>query len=158
MDIELNKAIEFLKEEFDPIVIYLFGSASRNELRIDSDIDIAFLTENDVDPYKCFMKAQELADIFKRDVDLINLNTSSTVFKAQVVGTGKLIYCIDDIKRMYFEMRTFKSYAMLNEEREVVLSREPKSVIWSESLTQRANASRVSLKGKTIERCINRIN
>ncbi|AWK53017.1 hypothetical protein DIC82_02375 [Clostridium beijerinckii] len=47
---------------------------------------------------------------------------------------------------------------MLNEEREVIISREPKSVIWSESLTQGANASRVSLKGKTIERCINRIN
>ena len=123
MDIELNKAIEVLKEEFNPIVIYLFGSAARNELRKDSDIDIAFLTDNDIDSYECFMKAQELADIFKRDVDLINLNTSSTVFKAQVVGTGKRIYCSDDTKRMYFEMRTFKSYAMLNEEREVILKK-----------------------------------
>ena len=123
MDTELNKAIEILKEEFNPIVIYLFGSASRNELRKDSDIDIAFLTDNDVDPYKCFMKAQELADIFKREVDLINLNTSSTVFKAQVVGNGKRIYCSDDTKRMYFEMRTLKSYAMLNEEREVILKK-----------------------------------
>lgn len=42
------------------------------------------------------MKAQELADIFNREVDLINLNTSSTVFKAQVVGTGKIIYCRDE--------------------------------------------------------------
>ncbi len=123
MDSELNKTIEILKEEFNPIVIYLFGSASRNELRRDSDIDIAFLTDNDIDPYKCFMKAQELADILKRDVDLINLNTSSTVFKAQVVGTGKRIYCSDDTKRMYFEMRTFKSYAMLNEERDVILKK-----------------------------------
>ena len=121
MDTELNKAIEILKEEFNPIVIYLFGSASRNELRKDSDI--AFLTDNDVDPYKCFMKAQELADIFKREVDLININTSSTVFKAQIVGNGKRIYCSDDTKRMYFEMRTLKSYAMLNEEREVILKK-----------------------------------
>ena len=109
LDIQLKKAIEMLKEEFNPIVIYLFGSASRNELREDSDIDIAFLTDSDIDPYRCFMKAQELADILKREVDLINLNTSSTVFKAQVVGTGKTIYCIDDTKRMYFEMRTFKA-------------------------------------------------
>lgn len=68
---QLNRVIEILNEEFHPIVIYLFGSASRNELRKDSDIDIAFLTINDVDPYVCFMKAQELADIFKREVDLI---------------------------------------------------------------------------------------
>lgn len=123
MESELNKAIEILKEEFNPIVIYLFGSAARNQLRKDSDIDIALLTENEIEPYVCFMKAQELADIFKRDVDLIDLNTSSTVFKAQVVGTGKRIYCSDETKRMYFEMRALKAYAMLNEEREVILKK-----------------------------------
>jgi predicted nucleotidyltransferase len=121
-EIQINKGIEVLKEEFNPIVVYLFGSAARNELREDSDIDIAFLTDNDIDPYICFMKAQELADIFKREVDLINLNTSSTVFKAQVVGTGKYIYCSDDNKRMYFEMRALKEYALLNEERQVILN------------------------------------
>jgi len=121
-EIQINKGIEVLKEEFNPIVVYLFGSAARNELREDSDIDIAFLTNNDIDPYKCFMKAQELADIFKREVDLVNLNTSSTVFKAQVVGTGKNIYCSDDNKRMYFEMRALKEYALLNEERQVILN------------------------------------
>lgn len=123
MESELNKAIQILKEEFNPIVIYLFGSAARNQLRKDSDIDIAFLTENEIDPYICFMKVQELADIFKRDVDLIDLNTSSTVFKAQVVGTGKRIYCSDETKRMYFEMRALKAYAILNEEREEILKK-----------------------------------
>jgi len=123
LEIQLKKAIEELKEEFDPIIIYLFGSAARNELREDSDIDIAFLTEKEVDPYKCFIKAQDLADIFNRDVDLINLNTSSTVFKAQVVGRGKKIYCSDETKRMYFEMRALKEYALLNEEREVILNK-----------------------------------
>ena len=123
MQIQLNKAIEILKEEFNPIVIYLFGSGAKNRLRDDSDIDIAFLTDDEVDSYECFMKSQELADIFCREVDLINLNTSSTVFKAQVVGTGKIIYCRDETKRMYFEMRAFKAYAMLNEEREVILKK-----------------------------------
>ncbi|MDR3596615.1 type VII toxin-antitoxin system MntA family adenylyltransferase antitoxin [Clostridium sp.] len=123
MQIQLNKAIEILKEEFNPIVIYLFGSGAKNRLRDDSDIDIAFLTDKEVDPYQCFIKAQELADVFNREVDLINLNASSTVFKAQVVGTGKIIYCRDETKRMYFEMRAFKSYAMLNEEREVILKK-----------------------------------
>lgn len=123
MQIQLDNAIEILKKEFNPIVIYLFGSAAQNRLRDDSDIDIAFLTDNQVNDYECFVKAQELADVFNRDVDLINLNTSSTVFKAQVVGTGKIIYCRDETKRMYFEMRSFKSYAMLNEEREVILKK-----------------------------------
>ncbi len=123
MDDKLNKAIEIMREEFNPIIIYLFGSAARNELRGDSDIDIAFLTDNEVDEYECFMKAQELADIFKREVDLINLSNSSTVFKAQVVGNGKVIYCGDNNRRMYFEMRALKEYALLNEERAEILKR-----------------------------------
>lgn len=69
------------------------------------------------------MVSQELADIFKREVDLIALNLSSTVFKAQVIGNGKVIYCNDNTKRMYFEMRSFKEYAMLNEEREVIINK-----------------------------------
>jgi len=67
------------------------------------------------------MLVQEIAGIFNRDIDLIDLSKASTVFKAQIVGTGKVIYCSDDTRRMYFEMRSFKEYALLNEEREVIL-------------------------------------
>lgn len=119
-DERLEQAVSILKE-YKPSVIYLFGSAGRNELREDSDIDIAFLTEEDLDEYDVFMKAQDLADILKKDVDLINLKKASTVFKAQVVGTGKIIYCSNDSERMFFEMRSLKSYALLNEEREEIL-------------------------------------
>lgn len=117
---EFSLAISLLKE-YNPIVIYLFGSASRGELRKDSDIDIAVLTNDSLDDYEVFMKAQELANIFKRDVDLIDLKKSSTVFKAQVVGKGKVIYCLDENERMLFEMRSFKEYVMLNEERKEIL-------------------------------------
>lgn len=118
---QLSCAIEVLLREVKPYVIYLLGSASRNELREDSDIDIAYLTEEQIDDYDNFILAQNLWDVFKRDVDLINLKKSSTVFKAQVVGKGKIIYCSDNTKRQYFEMRAFKEYALLNEERECIL-------------------------------------
>lgn len=123
MDLEylLEKAIDLLVEKVKPFVIYLFGSGSRNELREDSDIDIAFISDEDVTPYQCFLIAQELADIFKREVDLVNLKDSSTVFRAQVVGSGRSVYCIDENRRMHFEMRALKEYALLNEEREIIL-------------------------------------
>ena len=120
LEIKLKETIELLKE-FNPIIIYFFGSASRGELRNDSDIDIAFLPDKDIDEYTCFMKEQEIADIFKRDVDLIDLKKASTVFKAQIVGTGNIIYCIDEVKKAYFEMRSLKEYALLNEERQEIL-------------------------------------
>lgn len=123
MNLKLDRAIEIIKEEFNPIVIYLFGSAAKDELREDSDIDLAFLCDAEVDPYTCFMKAQEIADELKREVDLINLSEASTVFKAQIIGTGKVIYCKNNTERMYFEMRSLKEYALLNEERECILNK-----------------------------------
>ena len=112
-----------LVKYFNPVAIYLFGSASRNELREDSDIDLGFLTDYNVqiDEYDKFMKDQELADIFKREVDLVHVNSSSSVFKVQITYNGKLIYCCNDNKRMAFEMRVLKEYAMLNEERKEIV-------------------------------------
>lgn len=120
---QLKKAVDIIVENYHPIAIYLFGSASRNELREDSDIDLGFLTNYDscIDEYSKFMLAQDLADIFKRDVDLVHVNSSSSVFKVQVTYYGKLIYCNDDNKRMFFEMRALKEYVMLNEERKEII-------------------------------------
>lgn len=117
----LKKVLNLLIEKINPVIVYIFGSAIRGELREDSDIDIAYLSDTILTPYENFMFAQELADILKKDVDLIDLKEASAVFKAQVVGTGKVIYCSDENKRMYFEMRVFKEYVMLNEERDVIM-------------------------------------
>ncbi len=46
--------------------------------------------------YPTFLIAQELADLLKADVDIINLNEASTVFKAQIFSSGILIYSEDD--------------------------------------------------------------
>jgi uncharacterized protein len=115
------KVVELLKERVKPIIIYVFGSYARGELREDSDIDIAFLSNHSFSSYNVFMLAQKLADILGRDVDLVDLSNSSTVFKAQVVGRGTVIFCEDEERKIEFQMRVFKEYAMLNEDRQVVL-------------------------------------
>lgn len=114
---------EFLTEKVHPYLVYLFGSSVNGIFRDDSDIDIAFFSDNEFSDYEVFMLAQEIADIVRRDVDLINLKKASTVFKAQIVGSGEVIYCTDDKRRMYFEMYAFKEYARLNEERAGILER-----------------------------------
>lgn len=110
-----------LCERVNPYLIYIFGSSVKGIFRENSDIDIAFLSDEEISDYDLFILAQEIADLLKREVDLINLKNASTVFKAQIVGNGEVIYCIDDTRRMYFEMYAFKEYALLNEEREVIL-------------------------------------
>ncbi|MBC2578868.1 type VII toxin-antitoxin system MntA family adenylyltransferase antitoxin [Clostridium sp. DJ247] len=106
----------------EPYVIYLFGSGVKGIFRQDSDIDIAFLSDKEISDYDLFMVSQELADILKREVDLINLKNASTVFKVQVIYNGEKIYYLDDTRGAYFEMYSFKDYALLNEEREIILN------------------------------------
>lgn len=111
----------FLLKTLNPYVIYLFGSSVKGTFREDSDIDIAFLSKQNFSDYELFILSQELADIVKRDVDLINLKNASTVFKVQIIYNGEKIYCNEDTKVAYFEMYAFKDYALLNEERDVIL-------------------------------------
>lgn len=117
----IKKINNHLIEKINPYLIYIFGSAAKKSLREDSDIDIAFFSDEEFTDYEIFMFAQELADIVKKEIDLIDLKKASTVLKAQIIGTGEKIYCIDENRRMYFEMRSLKEYALLNEEREIIL-------------------------------------
>lgn len=119
--IEIETAKTYLVQKINPYTIYFFGSIVNGNMRRDSDIDIAFLSDVDIDDYSLFMMAQDLADICGREIDLIDLRKMSTVFKAQVVGTGKAIYCNDNLRRMCFEMYALKDYALLNEERAEIL-------------------------------------
>ncbi|HAG42750.1 type VII toxin-antitoxin system MntA family adenylyltransferase antitoxin [Clostridium sp. Marseille-QA1073] len=118
---DVNKIVEFLVEKLQPNFIYLFGSFAKGEGREDSDIDVAIHVDGKIDEYELFTLANELSFIVKRDVQLINLKNISTVFSAQIVGTREIIYSIEENKRIEYEIRAFKDYAKLNEERQVVL-------------------------------------
>lgn len=120
---QIHIIAEYLRENVNPYFAYLFGSSVQNRLTKESDIDIAFLSDNEVTAYDSFLMAQELADRLGREVDLVNLAKASTVFKAQVVGTRKVIIDRDPNQRMIFEMRSFKEYAKLNEERQCILDK-----------------------------------
>ncbi len=120
---DINLIREFLLERLSPYVIMLFGSAASGNMRADSDIDIAFLSDMQVKEYDLFLLAQEMAGYLGREVDLIDLRKSSTVMQAQVVGKGKLIYDGDEDRRRDFFVLALKKYARLNEEREPVLRR-----------------------------------
>jgi predicted nucleotidyltransferase len=107
--------------EFEPAVVYLFGSAVTGRLVASSDVDIAFLPRRPCDPLAVFDAAQQLAGNLGRDVDLIDLSRASAVFRAQVLGTGTAVHVADHQKRDEFEMYVLSDYARTNEERREVL-------------------------------------
>jgi predicted nucleotidyltransferase len=102
--------------------IYLFGSWGTDAQRPESDIDLAVLPSQPIDPVHRWELAQTLASTVGRDVDLVDLLSASTVLRMQVVAHGERIYCSDVDKVEQFENIVFSSYAKLNEERRDILA------------------------------------
>ncbi|CAK6481055.1 type VII toxin-antitoxin system MntA family adenylyltransferase antitoxin [Peribacillus castrilensis] len=126
MKTEMFQSIqEFLIGKIDPSFIIVFGSYSKNTTHRDSDIDVAFYSQDSSHyfTYEIFLLAQELADILKIDVDLVNLRTASTVFQAQIYTTGTVIYSKDDNLLKNQQMTALSMYAKLNEERENIMKK-----------------------------------
>lgn len=123
-DDEMNFIKQLLVERFQAHTIILFGSAARGELRADSDVDIALVAQQAIDPYELFIVSGELADFLGREVDLIDFSTSSTVFKAQILHHYNLLLDDAPVERQYAFMRALKEYAYLNDERMSIITKE----------------------------------
>jgi len=112
-----------LHEAISPYLIILFGSAAKLQMRADSDVDVAYLSDVEINPYQQWLLAERLAGLLKRDVHLLDLKKVSTVVQAQVVGKGKIILDQEPLRRQEYFILVLKKYARLNEEREPVLAR-----------------------------------
>ncbi len=70
----------------------LFGSAASGRSRLDSDVDVAILLpESDLDKAHELALARELTSAARREVDLLRLETASTVLKWQIATKGVLL-------------------------------------------------------------------
>jgi len=112
---------EYLIKELAPHTLILFGSSVKGYFREDSDIDIAFISAKQITCYDLYLLAQALAIEVGREVDLINFSQASTVFKAQILGLGQVIYSNNPEKLAECQIWTLKEYALLNEERAEIL-------------------------------------
>ena len=102
-------------------LIYLFGSFASGEQHANSDLDIAILPIKALDNLTRWQIAQDLACELDIDVDLIDLNTASTVLCQQVITQGQLLWGNandDDI----FTVKTMSMYQHLQAERALILN------------------------------------
>jgi len=93
---------------------------------MDSDVDFALLLPHrsrngnlELAGSDC---RNELEQLLKKDVDLLNLRKLSTVFQKEVVFNGRLIYCGNRYAVDEFEMLTLSYDQKLNEERAGILA------------------------------------
>jgi predicted nucleotidyltransferase len=105
------------------VAVYLFGSVASGTQGPDSDVDIAILPAQPLDPVTRFDAQARVAAMLRRSVDLVDLRVASPVMAMQVLANGKLIDEGDPVARGAFEDRVFGAYARLNEERRGILDR-----------------------------------
>lgn len=101
----------------ETLAIYVFGSFGEQYETSQSDVDLALLTFQNIDTVELWRFAQSIAIGINRDVDLIDLRNASSVFKFQVVTTGKRIYCKDEKQCDAIENVYISRYIHFNEER-----------------------------------------
>jgi predicted nucleotidyltransferase len=91
----------------------LFGSAAREQLRPDSDVDLALLfAEGAVLEGLALLDLRgELERLAGRDVDLVVLNGASPIIAHQAFTTGTLIYCADRSAYERYFVRLVSEYA-----------------------------------------------
>ncbi len=111
----LEKRVPCLK------AIYHFGSTANSTANRDSDIDLAFLGPQRIDSIQRWEIQEELARIFSRNVDLIDLNFTNDVMRFQIITTGKRIYHLDFNEMEHFENNVYSMYLDLNEQRKGIL-------------------------------------
>lgn len=119
---KINEIIKVTLEPFNPVLIYLFGSQAKGLSSAESDVDIAFFSEELFDDYDIFIAAQKISKEIKKNVDLVQLKKCSTVFQKEVLNGGNLLFSRDVLFKDIYEMTVIKKYIKLNEERSSIIS------------------------------------
>ena len=116
-----KELVAMLNERVNPSFIIIFGSYAKGTAREDSDIDLGYYAVDLLSSYERFILAGELAQVAKREVDLVNIREVDTVFAMQIFSTGKLISCRDENEFLKQRMRAFSMYIDLNQQRADIL-------------------------------------
>ena len=81
-------------------LLILFGSFAKKTQTNNSDLDLAFLSKDNITNIERWNISQSLASDLNIDVDLIDLQKASDVLKFQIVSTGEIIYNTENFGKL----------------------------------------------------------
>ena len=93
-DKDIQKIISFLQSKMKLRLLILYGSYASGHATEKSDIDLAFIADEEIDSFKLWYEiSQELASVMHvESVDLVDMKKIDTVFRFVIVSTGKIIF------------------------------------------------------------------
>ena len=113
--------IDTLKKEIPKLqALYLFGSQNDGSATKKSDVDIAYLSQKPLSSLERWDVSQKLASLLSLDVDLIELSTTNTIFRYQILSTAERIYG-DGYEVESFETLAYSFYLRFQEERQPIV-------------------------------------
>ena len=110
-----------------PYAIWLYGSRASGTENEESDFDFAIAADRRLDlPERQELRrrledALEVSGFGWPDIDVVDLQAVPLTLAAQVLETGKVLYCSDEVAKAFLETRLMSMYASLNEERREVI-------------------------------------
>ena len=123
MEEVIERIKQKLLEKIDCEAIVLFGSYSRGTQNLESDIDIAFKTNQNFSKKDIFYLKQELEDVAGKDIDLINLDNIGDAFRYEILINGKTLYCKDELTFELYKLDMYREFLELNESRMSIIER-----------------------------------
>ena len=100
--------------------LYIFGSHVDGTATDKSDIDIAYLAAKPLDNVARWELSQKLALLLSRDIDLIELSQTNTIFRYQILSTAERIYG-EGYEVESFETLAYSFYLRFQEERKPIV-------------------------------------
>jgi predicted nucleotidyltransferase len=105
----------FLATQPDVIAAYVFGSLAQGRATARSDVDIALLLMEPIDPVALAERRLQLMGHLEpyadHPVDVVVLNRNSILLQHQALSTGRLLYERDREARVSFEVMAGKLHA-----------------------------------------------
>ena len=95
--------------------VWIYGSFAQGRARRGSDLDIAILPDRPIDACDLFERAQVVSDRLRREVDLVDLRTVSTVLRFEVVARGRRVAARDPDAGDIWATSVIKQFQRLNE-------------------------------------------
>ena len=118
---EKQQIVETLKQAIPTLqALYLFGSQQDGSAVSSSDVDIAYLSAKPLDNVVRWELSQKLARQLSKDVDLIELSQTNTVFRYQILSTGERLYG-EGYEVEAFETLAYSFYLRFQEERQPIV-------------------------------------
>jgi predicted nucleotidyltransferase len=107
---------DFFAQQPDVVVAYLFGSVAKGTARAQSDVDVAVLLDERLEPRQqseryLALLGGEVDRFADRPLDVRLLNGTTPLFCSQVVKHGQVIYERTRAERIAFEVSTMANYA-----------------------------------------------